>query len=89
MPASQPKPATPGAKRTNKREGPNPMHVLLASIRNAVAAEVPAAQIIPILDMAMSSSGASQAPAFRMCATTLDTYAKAAKPATPTEPTSA
>jgi hypothetical protein len=72
--------------RSNRREGPSPVHVLLTSIRAAVAAEVPAAQIVPILDMANSAEGASQAPAFRMCAATLDGYVKAVKPATETQP---
>jgi hypothetical protein len=84
MPASQPanQPAAKPAKGI-KRTGPNPAHVLLTSIRNAVAAGVPASTITPMIDMALGAEGAQQAPGWRMVAGALDNATKAGTPATP------
>lgn len=71
-------------KAKNTRTGPNPAHTLLNSIRDALAAGVPADKIVPVIDMARNAVSVSQAPVWRSCASTLDEYAKnASGPAEP------
>ena len=63
------------------KRGPNPAHVLLTAVRRAVDAGVEPARVVTVLDMAIAATGTQQAPSWRMCATTLDGYSDAAKPA--------
>ncbi len=80
MPA-QPRSTTPATGKPKvKREGPPPAHQLLTSIRAAVGAGVPAAQITSALDFACAATGSAQAGAWRTVASMLDTYTAAAKP---------
>ena len=73
------------AGQKNSRSGPNPAHTLLKSIRDALAAGVEPAKIVPLLDMANSAVSVTQAPVWRSCAKALDEYAKQVQqaPATP------
>ena len=88
MPA-QPKSSTPATDKPKAERGPNAAHLLLASIKSALAAGVDGTKLVPILDMALSATGAQQAPAWKMCAGAIDSYTKAVTPAAEPTPTSA
>jgi hypothetical protein len=70
-----------GDPKSATDRGPNPAHVLLTAIRDAIDAGVPAATVVPMINMALGATGSSQAPGWRMVSGALDMATAAAKPA--------
>lgn len=66
------------AKRSNKREGPSPSHILLAAIIEALEADVDRGEITTAVKFADAATGVDQAPMWRTVSNMLTTAAEKA-----------
>jgi len=67
----------PRAERTPRTTAPEAAHALIAAIKAALAADVPAERVTFVLDLALSAEGDDRPPLWKASAKMLDAYVNA------------